>query len=432
MSAVHDDIAMQALAVQPERIKLQFENHIKEFKDSSWYPDVFADRAMSAEKKYAIDADADRFIYPLPPETELQKKLICLAERKYAHTSIGSAPPSQIYLIEFYLNGAIESLRQGDTKSAIKLCAVYSHVIADTGEPIHAMNPALLDIIVPPPEEFLGFELHANVEGLKAPVDITGYTPKLLGSNPAQAEMGAFAGLVAVHKFGAASVTPIVQALYDHDEEKARVISGLAQAESAKHFADFIFTVFSIAAGDLSSDSYTCDLCEYPSIDNSVDMLYRYQPIIDHSLIPYSGGKMVPLSLKDDNGDVCNVHGMGVIPSLGPPFSDEHIRNVDTTYYFVPGAYSNFTAQVGLNPLIPESMPTAKFTIIGDEEVLAESQVLSPGDTAETITAELDDFRFLTLRMSYVDTPPFEQLECVSTHIGWASHGVWGETMLLM
>jgi hypothetical protein len=333
-------------------------------------------------------------------------------------------------LIEFYLNGAIESLRNGDIKSAIKLCAVYSHVIADIGEPVHAVNPALLDIIVPPPEEFLGFELHANVEGLKAPVDIAGYTPKLLGSNPAQAEMGAFAGLVAVHKFGAASITPIVRALYGHDEEQARAISGLAQSESAKHFADFIFTVFSIAAGDLPADSYTCDLCEYPCIDNSVDMLYRYQPIIDHSLIPYSGGKMVPLSLMDDDGVVCNMHGMGVIPSLGPPFSDEHIRNVDITYYFVPGAYSNFTAQVGVNPLIPESMPTVQFTVMGDDRILAKSRVLSPGDAAETITAELDDFRFLTLRMSYVDTPPFEQLKGVSSHVGWASHGVWGEPVL--
>jgi hypothetical protein len=81
MSAVHDDIAMQALAVQPERIKSQFTNYINEFKDSSWYPDVFSDRSISAEKKYAIDADADRFIYPLAPETELQKKLICVAEK---------------------------------------------------------------------------------------------------------------------------------------------------------------------------------------------------------------------------------------------------------------------------------------------------------------------------------------------------------------
>ena len=68
MSAVHDDIAMQDLSVQSDKIKEQFEDYIQDFKDSSWYPDVFADRAMSAEKKYSIDPDADRFIYPLPPE----------------------------------------------------------------------------------------------------------------------------------------------------------------------------------------------------------------------------------------------------------------------------------------------------------------------------------------------------------------------------
>lgn len=430
MSAVHDDIAMQALLVQPVEIQRQFDNYIQDFKDASWYPDWFADRSMSKEEKDKIDLDADRFIYPLLPETKIQKKLKRLSDKTFYYTGAGCSPLTQIYLIEFYLNGAIECLRQGDLKSAIKFCAVYSHVIADTGEPIHAMIPGLLDVIVPPPQEFLGFELHANVEGLKAPVNIVGYTPRLLGANLAQAEMGAFAGLVAVHKFGAASVTPIVQALYAHDEKKARALSSLAQSESAKHFADFIYTVFSIVAGDIKPESYICDLCEYPHIANTVDMLYRYQPIVDYSLIPYSGGKMEPLALLDEKGNVRNLHGMGVIPSLGPPFSDEHIRDVDITYYLVPNAYKRFTAQVGLNPRVPESMPTAKFTVIGDDKVLAESQELFPGGVAEILTAELDDVRFLTLRMSYVNTPSFEQLEGASTHIGWASHGVWGEPVL--
>jgi NPCBM/NEW2 domain/Zinc dependent phospholipase C len=428
MSGVHNEIAMQALAVQAEAIKAQFKSYIAEFKASSYYPDIFADTAMSREKKDGIDPEADRFIYPLPPPTEWQKKLAKLAEEQYSYSD--ASPLIQVYLINFYLKNAIDCLQQGDVKSAIKLCGVYSHVIGDICEPIHAMSPAMLDIIVPPPKEFLGLELHANVEGLKAPVNIAGYTPKLLGANLPQAEMGAFAGLIAAHRFGAAQATLIVQALYAHDKAKATALSSLAQSESAKHFADFIFTVFSIANGDVEQKSHYCDLSEFPYINNTVDMLYRYQPIIDQSLIPYSGGKMVPLALQITEESIENIHGMGVIPSLGPPFSDDHIRDTDIEYFIVPGSYKKFTAKVGLNPLIAESMPTAEFKVIGDGKVLAESGVLEPGAVARTLTAELGNTRFLTLRMSYVHTPPADQLNSASTHVGWASHGVWGEPML--
>ena len=71
MSAVHDDIAMQALSVQTEEIQEQFHDYLHEFRESSWYPDDFADPSMSQEKKERIDPEAASFIYPMPPETEL-------------------------------------------------------------------------------------------------------------------------------------------------------------------------------------------------------------------------------------------------------------------------------------------------------------------------------------------------------------------------
>ncbi|MCF6175341.1 MAG: NPCBM/NEW2 domain-containing protein [Victivallaceae bacterium] len=454
MSAVHDEIAMQALSVQTTAVKEQFESYLHEFKESSWYPDYFADRSMSKVKKDKIDPEADRFIYPLPPTDEWHKRLEKLAEACYAYSD--AEPLSQVYLISFYLKNAIECLQQGDIKSAIKFCGVYSHLIGDTCEPIHAMSPALLDVIVPPPPEFLGFELHANVEGLKAPVNITGYQPKLLGKNLKQAEMGAFAGLIQSHKFGAAQATPIVQTLYAKDKEKATALSSLAQSESARHFADFIFTVFAIANGDANEQVHHCDLCELPYIGNSVDMLYRYQPIIDASLVPYSGGKMHPLSLQTDirlantasnsativatEADKANyannqmqiesVHGFGVVPPLGPPFTDDHIRNADIEFFIVPGAYSEFSATVGLNPLFTESMPSAKFQIMTDGEIVAESVIFKPGDQSQNIVAKIGNARFLTLRMSYVHTPQPEQLTRVSSHLAWVSHGVWRDPCL--
>jgi hypothetical protein len=428
MSAVHDEIAMQALRVQPLEIQQQFEPYIVEFKKSSWYPDDFADRSMSKSAKDKIDPEADRFIYPLPPQEPWHLRLVELGKKHYSYSD--AEPLSQFYLISFYLNHAVKSLRQGDVKSAIKFCGVYSHLLGDTAEPIHAMNPALLDVVIPPPHKFIGLELHANVEGLKAPVNISDYHPKLLGNNLGQAEMGAFAGLVKAHKFGAAQATPIVQALYTEDRVKATALSSLAQSEAARHFADFIYTVFSIANGKMTEQTHNCDLCNLPVIANSVDMLYRYQPIVDASLEPYSGGKMHPLSLLDPNGNIYDIHGLGVIPSLGPPFDDSNNRIADIDFFIVPGTYNNFSATVGLNPRFSESMPTAKFQILGDGKLLTTTTALKPGEAGCQLQTNLTDCRFLTLRMQYVHTPTFDKLQQVSKHLAWTSHGVWGKPEL--
>jgi hypothetical protein len=428
MSAVHDDIAMKALAVQAEKIQKQFQEYIHEFKESSWYPDYFADKSMSKEKKDAIDTEADRFIYPDPPDAEWHAKLAEIARESHSYSD--ASPLPQTYLIAFYLNNAVESLKKGDLKAAVKFCGVYSHVIADTCEPIHAMSPALLDVVVPPPKEYLGLELHANVEGLKAPVDIAGYKPKLLGASAKQAEMGAFAGLMAAHRSGATLATPIVQALYADDVDEARRLSSLAQSEAARHFADFIFTVFSIADGATTPNESARDLREYPFVANSVDMLYRYQPIIDFSLAPYSGGKMKPLALRNSAGAVENVKGLGVVAFLGPPFADDTARIADIEYFVVPGAYETFSARVGLNPLFEESMLSARFAVLGDGAILAESPVSRPGEPAETITADIGGVGFLTLRMSYVDVPSTDELKKVSAHLAWVSHAVWAEPLL--
>lgn len=429
MSAVHDRIAIKALESQSKEIQTQFEPYIHEFKESSWYPDYFADISMSKERKDKIDPEADRFIYPLPPETELTQKFAKYAEEKHSYSD--ESPFTKIHLINFYLKNAIECLQKGDVKSAIKFCGVYSHAIADTGEPIHAMSPALLDVVVPPPTEFLGLELHANVEGLKAPVKIDGYKPQLLGGNLKQAEMGAFEGLVSVHRFGAAQATPIVQALYDKDTAKATELSSLAQSESAKHFADFIFTVFAIANGNAEQGNHCCDLREFPYISKSVDMLYRYQPMVDSSLIPYSGGKTHPLALRINKKSIVNVKGLGVVPFLGPPYADDYIRNADIEFFLVPGAYKQFSAKVALNPLFKESLPSAKFQVIGDGKLLSESKIFDPKDIAEDIEVELDDTRFLILRMTYVYTPDPDQQATVNNHLAWVSHGVWGNPVLL-
>jgi hypothetical protein len=427
MSGVHNEIAVKALSVQPEEFRNMFNPFIEELKKSSWYPDYFADRSMSKQKKDEIDPEADRFIYPDPPKSTWQKRFMKLSE-KYSYSD---APPlKQVHLISYYLKNAVESLRNGDMRSAVKFCGVYSHVIADICEPIHALSPAIIDVIAPPPEKYIGLELHANVEGVHGPVEIDGYRPKSLGANMAQAEMGAYAGLMKAHKFGASMATPIVQVLYAGKKDEAKALSGLAQSESAKHFADFLFTVYNLAFSSGRNATHILDLRKYPYVTCDVDMLYRYAPTVDVSLIPYSGGKLLPMQLKSCDGVVEDIQGLGVVPFLGPPNTPKMIRETCIEYFLVPGAYQKFSATVGLHPGFEESVCSAVFHVIGDGKELAKSDVMRASGKSMEITATLGRTRWLKLIMRYVNNPTDQERNSVKSHLAWVSHGIWGNAVL--
>ncbi len=426
MSGVHDSIAMNAFSRLSKNERELFEPYEAELKETSWYPDYFADKSMPQKDKDKIDPDADKFIYPDPPKSAWQ----CRFEKMASKQTYSDAPPlKQVYLIRHYLKNAVASLKAGDVKSAVKFCGVYSHVIADICEPIHALSPAMLDIIVPPPQEYIGLELHANVEGLQAPIDIKDYKPKLLGQNLEQAEMGAFAGLIKAHKFGTAQATPIVQALYAGNKGEARALSGKAQSESARHFADFMHTVCALALSETKEKPFALDLRGHPFVECNVDMLYRYAPTIDVSLVPYSGGKLVPLELKNENGKNEKVKGLGVVPCLGPPFAKDTIRETSIEYCITPGAFKKFTARVGLNPKFSDSVSSAVFSILGDGKELARSAIIEPSAPAVRLEVEIGKIRWLTLSMHYARNPMREDLDRVKK-LAWISHGVWAEPQL--
>ena len=425
MSAVHDDIALKAFAVLPRKLSGPLKPYLKELKRGSWYPDWFADRSMTRAQKAKIDPDADRFIYPDPPKTGWQKKIISITEKDVEHTA---APPLRsVYLINHYLEMALSALDEKNRKDAMKFFGVFSHVIADTAEPIHALDPRVVDLVVPPPEKFIGLELHANIEGLKAKVDIKGYKPKLLGATKEQVAMGAYAGLVAAHKLGSAQAVPIAQALYAGNRNKATALSAKAQNASAKLFADFMLSVLSLHTGGSEGADATLDLRGYPFVSVDMDMLYRYRPMVDISLIPYSGGKSHPLAIIAE-GKQKRVKGLGVVGLMAPPHTQDRVREAKIEYHIEPGAYKTFRAKVGLNPLFTRSLCRAVFIVIGDGKTLTSSSELKPGGEAKEITANIKSVRWLTLLMRYTNNPTFEQV--MEMHCDWASHGAWANPVL--
>lgn len=423
MSNVHDGIASGALSALPGDAKRLFLPWIKDLRKSSWYPDLFADKNMSAKEKQKIDPEADRYIYPAPGPQKWIKELIRMSKKDYF---CEAKPVEQVHLIGYYLENALKSLKAGDIKSAVKYCGVFSHVIADIGEPVHAISAKLIDRLIPPPKRYIGFELHANTENLNAPVRIKGYKPSLLGNNLRQIEMRAYAGLVKAHQSGAALIVPIVQALYAGKRNEAVKLSSMAQSCSARLFADFLFSVYYIYIHGEKKGGYTLDLRSYPWLNCEIDMLYRYQPLTDVSLVPYSGGKSRPLGLRvGTGGRIKRVQGLGVAPFLGPPMDSPLKREAAVEYLLFPGAFNEFHALAGLNSFFDKSSIPVEFTVLGDNRELFRSGPIGLKDKAVEIRVSVKGVRRLKLSMFYLRGPKNTEIQRFPK-CGWVSHGVWG------
>jgi len=428
MSGVHDAIALQALAVLPAAKRRLFAPHRKILARSSWYGDLFGDLTMSEAEKRRIDPEANRFIDPLPPRTATYRKILDLTERE-AENSV--APLRCVHSIGYFLRNAVSSLRADDIESAVKFCGAFSHIIGDTGEPIHALPPEIVDRAVPPPLEHIGLELHAGIEGLDAPVNIAGYRPRVLGDTVPRAVMGIYAGLVELKKLGAAQAVPITQALYAGNRKRAVRLSQLAQNQSARLTADFMHTAFHLTQHD-GTQEIPLDLCAYPWAQCNVDMLYRYQPLVDVSLVPYSGGKLHPLSLpKGPRGSAERIHGLAVIPYLGPPWIKSHHREATLEYFLVPGAFHTFRARVGANTLFRESICKAVFRVLGDGKELYRSPALGLDAQPVPVKVPLGRTTWLTLAMHYTKTSNATRRDFERLHVRYALHGVWAEPTLL-
>ncbi|MCK4981362.1 MAG: hypothetical protein KAS17_00490, partial [Victivallaceae bacterium] len=338
---------------------------------------------MPAKVKKTIPKDV-RFLCPPSPKTSWQKKLERISIEHKFWSWCGNPPLNDVHLCGHYLKNAVRSLKAGDIKSTVKFCGVYSHVIADIIEPGHAVFDWAIDIFAPVSFQNTSSEIFTNKECLRGPVNIRGYSPKILGENIKQAEAGAIADLIEGSRFGAALAIPIENALYSDKIKKATRLASSAHNESAKKFADFLYTVFHLAKQSKKDSDCRLDLCKYPHIFADISCFCRFRPLVDIFLDPsyfgkgdfdsYSVGDFIlnplPLALLSEDGrKIERVHGLCVLPN--------GIGNEATVdYLLVPGAYSKFSARVGFNPTFKKSLSfvSAVFTVLGDGKELAVSK----------------------------------------------------------
>ncbi len=423
----HKNIAARGFDLLPAGIKKEWKNGKQFVLKTCMYPDIFADRGLSEEEKERRDPDFDNaFLEPLPPKAawyrELSRKVNGLPSASFSEI----IPENRIYIYSYFMEKTVDSLKKGDREKAARFAGVLSHTIGDTAQPIHLVNSRTLDALIKCPDEFLGFELHAGIEGITGKPVIRNYEPELLGSTRSQALMGFYKKTLIMAEECRYTTPLMVRAVYSHNPEEAVRLAGISVKQATLVFADFLRTAWALAnSEDIQARPFS--LTEYPCISSTVDMLYRYRPMKNISLIPYSGGKSYPLTVLNKAGNKVTVTGLGVVPYLGPLKTSAGTvkeRDARVEYLLCSGSYTSFRATVGLNPLFKESRGRVVFRVFADGRMIGKSGEFCPGKPAEELKAKIPcNAHFLTLSMLTVEEPP---PSLAQTH----PHGVWVNPIL--
>jgi hypothetical protein len=443
MSAVHAEIALAALGSLRGKAKELFAPFGRELSKASEYPDIFADFSMPEERISSIDPEAPKLIYsaglpcrrkksfkpgpdshfgafPPNPDKALARKISTITEKD---ACLGIVPLRYAHLAGLFMRKALESLAGGDARLAAKFCGVYSHVIGDIGEPVHALTPHVIDCVLPPPSNLQGLELHFALENnLKAKPFIGSYSPSVLGHSRERAEIGIHMKLAELARLAASLAVPMAAALYKGDVEESRRLGSIAESASAKLTADFLQTVAVLHFRHCSKDSGSLDLRKYPVASTDMDMLYCGRPSIDCSPLPYSGGRSVPMFLFNASRCKTAVKGIGMIATMAPPF-DKRLRTGSAEYYLVPGGFKTFKAMVGVNASFTEALTPTLFKVYADGVEVASCGPLREGDAACKLEADIRGARWLKLGISYAANPTPE--EAARLNCAWASHAIW-------
>jgi len=423
---VHEYIARTGFELLPEEIKKNWRNEKGFILKTSAYPDMFADRGMSLEEKNRIDPEAGVYLEPSSPRALWYKKLLQKVIDNPTSQISDVVPEKMLYLFPYYLNNTILCLKRGEKEKAAKFAGVFSHWIGDMAQPIHLLNPKVIDLLVKCPDEFLSLELHAGIEGISGKPDMGNYKPEILGDSFPRALMALYRKIVKMTEESRYTIIPMVKAIYSGQQKDTIELAGISVKLAACLFSDFLRTAWALSSRE-KFPFKALDLTEYPWIGSTVDMLYRYRPIKNFSLIPYSGERSYPISLLDEKGSIIRVSGLGVIPYLGPfKTATGYVKERDARVEFFvwPQSYAWFRAKVGLNPLFTRSEGKVTFRIFADDKLIGKCGPLSPRTPAVDFKVKLPQkIHFLTLSMLTIEEPSKPIAE---KH----PRGVWGDPVL--
>lgn len=377
----HHAITRGALEVLPEWQKEALGGELKQLGDSyCMIPDhVFSDKENA---KYARMESAPNEVY---------LKILHLPTQQ----------PEYLEVMRYFMEHAVESLRNGKLGDAARYMGTVCHQIEDYGSPAHTVPGdnmfTLLQQFLPPSDAMKDQLMHGPIENGDFKVSIEGYKPALLGTTVNEA---AWRLMHRVHEeiINARSTTvPIMQALYEEDKEAVMKHQLRAATMDAQVVADAFYTI--LCLGAQKYDDSGQDALKKVQIGTFFPLeaasLYYPQseffssPNWGHArsgVILAGGNKAMPLKLcvGSRNKEFEN----GISAGMGKPL----------TFLLPKNVYSRFTVLAGLHPELG-AKGRVEFTVSGDGKVLT-TVTLNGSDDARALECDVTGVSQLQLMLA--------------------------------
>lgn len=330
-------------------------------------------------------------------------------------------PEPSAKALVWFVGQVIERLRVGETDEAMKYLGVLCHWHEDPGCPSAHCSPvteAALKILLPPPPEKANLNYLYGYGGIAATgafqIAEAEYLPRLLGATVEEAALRMYQHQRQLERRSAAHIIPIVQDIVYGDGVQANRLRAEAALDTARHIADMIYTVVSLARDTIDPDQTARfrqqRLSEWLPDARSAMIGHPYYVtpfLTDQAMDARRGLHALSFSGENEGSRVEFGYGMGAPYSLD--------------FTLTPGGVmQRFTCRVGLHPTA-EPSGEVEFAIVVNGNELVRTRPIRAGQPPESIDIVLPKVDVMRLSLQTHPSNAADSKQNLT---------VWGEPML--
>lgn len=271
-------------------------------------------------------------------------------------------------VIAFYVSRALAEMKKGNVEKAAKYAGVFSHVIGDTGQLAHAIDPRVIVPLVQRSGEC--YLLHTQLENIPG-VHAFAHDHQVicLGRTSGQLQWGLLQRLARQKRRTLLNLLPTINACESGDLSKAQQLASLVMNDCADLFGDFLYSLWCLKNGKIAEAPRTFDLRECEYSDCCCDGMFNHLPQID--AIP-GPNRHSPEILDFGNGPE---KGIALLPWLYPGY--EGVRRAYVEYPLPVVTFVKLKFVCGLNRAAPKNETDAIFEVWVDGVLIWHSPALS-------------------------------------------------------
>jgi len=271
-------------------------------------------------------------------------------------------------VVHHLLTETLKSMKQDDPARAAKFAGPLSHLIGDTGQAAHIIDPrAVVPLFRKEEECYLMHTYLENIPGVHCAEHA--HKPECLAADAAKLEWHFIQRLARLKRRSLLTVVPIMNALEAGKTEDAEKIASDTVGQCADLLSDLLHSLWCIHSGKTKEAPVKYALQKLEFSGFCCDGMFNYMPQIDH--IP-GKQKNKPLSLDLGNGPE---KGIALLPWLYPGYPG--IRRAFAEYLLPENGFAALEFSCGLNRSAEKNETSAIFEVLLNGKLIWESPALS-------------------------------------------------------